>query len=196
MTAMLLVRHGQSTWNAEGRWQGHVGVPLTPLGRKQAAQAALAVRAVDAIVSSDLPRACETAEIIGRELGGCAVSTDARLREWEAGEWVGLTREQIEAGWPGYLAARTGPPASEDLTAFLKRVTLGLDDIQRAHPDGRVLVVTHSGVIYALERSARRPEERISNLGGLLARHVGGQLVLGERQALLSPGRETIPVNF
>src|ERR671910_890596 len=91
-TRVLLVRHGQSEWNAAGRWQGQADPSLSDLGRLQAREAARAVGAVDAIWSSDLQRAAETAIIIGDQIGVGPVVVDDRLRERDAGEWTGLVR--------------------------------------------------------------------------------------------------------
>ena len=103
MTRILLVRHGESEWNATRRWQGQADPPLTDLGRTQAAHAAAALGAVDAIVTSDLQRASATAQVIADALGLDAPMIDPRLRERDAGEWSGLTREEIHDQWPGYL---------------------------------------------------------------------------------------------
>src|SRR5690606_40076504 len=103
MTHLLLCRHGQSTWNAAGRWQGQADPPLSDLGRLQAQHAAKAVGAVDLIVASDLERARDTALIIAEAIGVGPVVIEPDLRERDAGEWSGLTREEIEAEWPGYL---------------------------------------------------------------------------------------------
>src|SRR5687767_11323336 len=95
-TRVLLVRHGQSEWNATGRWQGQADPPLTDLGRRQARSAAAALGTVDAVFASDLQRASETALIIAGELGVGPVVVDPDLRERDAGEWSGLTRVEIE----------------------------------------------------------------------------------------------------
>lgn len=108
MTRLLLIRHGQSEWNADGRWQGQADPPLTDLGRAQAHHAARSLGVVDAIVASDLQRAAETAAIISEELGVGPLVLDPDLRERDAGEWSGLTRAEIERDWPGYLGA---PPS-------------------------------------------------------------------------------------
>src|SRR3546814_3323938 len=110
MTRVLLVRHGQSEWNATGRWQGQADPPLTDLGRAQAHHAARSLGVVDAIVASDLQRAADTALIISGELGVGPVVLDEGLRERDAGEWSGLTRAEIERDWPGYLGA--APPVA------------------------------------------------------------------------------------
>src|ERR1051325_541049 len=95
MSRILVVRHGQSTWNADGRWQGQADPPLSDLGVAQAEAAARTVDGVDVISASDLERAHHTATILAapRQL---EVVADARLRERDAGEWTGLTRVQID----------------------------------------------------------------------------------------------------
>jgi glucosyl-3-phosphoglycerate phosphatase len=82
---LLVIRHGRSEWNAIGRWQGHADPPLSELGRRQAILAAASIGAVDAIVSSDLLRAAETAAIIAQKLGVGPVVVDERLGERDAG---------------------------------------------------------------------------------------------------------------
>ena len=103
MTRMLLVRHGQSEWNALGRWQGQADPPLSALGREQARSAVARLGAVDLIVASDLDRALTTAAIMAEGLGVGPVMVEPRLRERSAGEWSGLTRAEIDEQWPGYL---------------------------------------------------------------------------------------------
>jgi len=114
MTRVLLIRHGQSEWNADGRWQGQADPPLTDLGRHQALHAARNLGTVDAIVASDLQRASETALIIAEALGIGPVVVEASLRERDAGEWSGLTRAEIERDWPGYL----DPPPTDRPASF------------------------------------------------------------------------------
>ena len=114
MTRVLLIRHGQSEWNADGRWQGQADPPLTDLGRHQALHAARNLGTVDAIVASDLQRASETALIIAEALGVGPVVLEPGLRERDAGEWSGLTRAEIERDWPGYLDS----PAADRHAAF------------------------------------------------------------------------------
>jgi broad specificity phosphatase PhoE len=92
MTTLLLVRHGETDWNAERRWQGHADVPLNERGRDQAERLAeeLENARVDAVYSSDLSRARETAEIVGARLG-VPVVLDPALREIDVGSREGLT---------------------------------------------------------------------------------------------------------
>src|SRR3954452_24611267 len=94
-TTLLLVRHGETDWNAEGRLQGHTDRPLNEYGRRQAKELAarLAGGHVDAIYASDLSRARETAEIVGERLG-LTVVIDPDLRETNWGTWEGLTGDE------------------------------------------------------------------------------------------------------
>src|SRR5918912_2994991 len=152
-TDLLVVRHAQSEWNATGRWQGQADPVLSELGRRQAFVAAAAIGAVDGIVASDLQRAMETASIIAAQLGVGPVVVDERLRERDAGEWTGLTRQEITRGWPGWLDDGRRPPGFESSRAVLLRATAAFDAIVAARPGGHVLVVTHGGVIRALAAS-------------------------------------------
>ena len=101
----LLVRHGQSEWNALGRWQGQADPAAQRPGPAPGARGgAVAGRRSTAIWASDLQRAAETAVIIGDDMGVGPVVLDADLRERDAGEWSGLTRAEIERRFPGFLA--------------------------------------------------------------------------------------------
>src|SRR3954469_1438963 len=130
-TRILLVRHGESEWNASGRWQGWAGSPLSDRGRRQALRAASAVGAVDAIVTSDLERAVQTALIVSEAIGVGPVVTEPGLRERNVGDWTGRTRDEIEARWPGDLDRwRRGelpePPGGERNDEILERVEAAL----------------------------------------------------------------------
>ena len=137
MTILLLVRHGETDWNAERRYQGHADVPLNDRGIEQARELAeeLAGQRIDAIYASDLSRARMTAEIVGARLG-VPVVTDPDLREIDVGAVEGLTFEESRAfdGWQG-------EPKEEHAARIMRAVTRIVD----GHPDGRVLVVTHGG---------------------------------------------------
>jgi broad specificity phosphatase PhoE len=178
VTRLLLVRHGESEWNAIGRWQGWADPPLSELGELQAAVASKAVGAVDAIVASDLQRAHRTAEIIAHQLGVGPVIVDASLRERDAGPWTGMTRVEIEGEWPGYLASGKRPDGYEEDEALLDRVTPSLRTLEAAGE--AVLVVTHGGVIGAVERWLGAEHQRTPNLGGRIVDVVDGKVRLGE----------------
>jgi probable phosphoglycerate mutase len=193
---MLLVRHGQSEWNAVGRWQGRADPALTELGRLQARHAATRVGAVDVIVASPLVRALETARLISAVLGVGPVVVEADLAERDAGEWEGLTRAEIEDQWPGYLATDRRPPGYEGHEVLVVRARAALDRVHEAYDGADVLVVTHGGVIGSLERDAGLPWERMPNLGGRRATHHGDGVALGERLVLVDDDELTVPTQI
>jgi probable phosphoglycerate mutase len=182
---LLLIRHGQSTWNAERRWQGHADPPLSELGRNQAKASAAAVGGVDAVVCSDLRRARDTAEIIANELGIGPVAALEALRERAAGEWTGLTREEIERGWPGAIEEGRHPQGYEGNELLVARVIPMLQAI--AERFRSALIVTHGGVIGAVERHLGAEHHRTPNLGGRVIRVNGPEMVLGEPLLLVDP---------
>jgi broad specificity phosphatase PhoE len=150
MTTLLLARHAQTDWNLEGRWQGHADPPLNDFGREQALALAesLAAKPIDALYSSDLVRARESAEIVGERIG-LRVRLDRRLREVDVGEWSGLTSSKVEQLFPVGLARSraggTGWEQGEAYEAMGARVVAALHEIAGAHPGGCVAVVTHGG---------------------------------------------------
>lgn len=157
---ILLVRHGETDWNAAGRWQGHTDVPLNPTGRAQALAIAARLRAegVRAIATSDLCRARGTAEIVGEALGLEVALVDVGLRERAYGEWEGLTRGECEARYPEEWARhiadpRNPPPGGESTDALLSRV---IPAVHRAAErlDSPALLVTHGGVMRAFLAAA------------------------------------------
>jgi 2,3-bisphosphoglycerate-dependent phosphoglycerate mutase len=137
VTRLLLVRHAETDWNADGRLQGQTDRPLSDFGRRQARRLAdeLAAEDFEAIYSSDLARARETAEIVGARVG-LPVMFDPDLREKDWGTWEGLTaveRDRVEF-------------AGESTAAHQERILRALQRISERHPgDGSVLVVTHGG---------------------------------------------------
>jgi broad specificity phosphatase PhoE len=208
-TRVLLVRHGQSEWNAAGRWQGQADPPLSDLGRRQARAAATALGTVDAVFASDLQRAAETAAIIAAELGVGPVVVDPGLRERDAGEWSGLTRAEIERDWPGYLdppadehagfgpsttAKPRRPPGWEPDDSVLSRATAALHRIHHAVGEGDVLAVTHGGLIYVLEGSLGAPFAKLANGGGRWLQVDQTGLKLGDRVILVADDAAPITV--
>ncbi|HKE76166.1 MAG TPA: histidine phosphatase family protein [Acidimicrobiales bacterium] len=192
-TRILLVRHGQSEWNAEGRWQGQADPPLSDLGRRQAHEAARLLGAVDAIFASDLQRAAQTAAIISGDLGVGPVVLDPDLRERDAGEYSGLTRDEIERRFPGSLAARRRPPGWEDDDSLLARALAALGRMAGAVPGGEALAVTHGGLMYTIEAHLDAEHERLANLAGRWVDVAGDRLRLGDRVLLTEPGDVTVP---
>ena len=157
---LLLARHGESTWNAEGRYQGRLDAPLSPRGRAQAE--ALATRLLReqssnppesrlvSIVSSPLPRALDTAQICGDALG-LEVQVDGRLTEISHGEWEGKLRGEVAIKWPEMLAQwRSSPhlvqfPGGEMLEEVELRFLSFAHDLRRAH--GPTLAATHDVIV-------------------------------------------------
>jgi probable phosphoglycerate mutase len=197
MVRLLLVRHGESTWNAQSRWQGQADPPLSSFGERQAHEAAerlAEVAAITAVWASDLVRARRTGELIAKRLGLGGVRAEPRLRERNVGAWSGLTRDEIEQRWPGYLAERRSPPDFEGDDALLERARAGLATAVDGTGSGDVLVVTHGGVIRTIERSLGATPERLPNLGGRwLFAESPTNLTLGDRVVLLEPDEVTIP---
>ena len=141
---LVLWRHGQTTYNAEHRFQGQLDVPLNSLGRVQAERAAkhLSVLAPSAIWSSDLSRATGTATYLAR-LTGLDVQLDKDLRERHGGLWEGLTIDEIRQKYPEDHAAWE-PPGGESVDAVADRTAAALGRIaERAEPGSLVVVVGH-----------------------------------------------------
>jgi broad specificity phosphatase PhoE len=136
MATLVLVRHGETDWNASGRLQGHTDRPLNDYGRRQARELAdrLGDDGIAAIYASDLSRAKETAEIVGARLG-LPVVIDADLRERNWGSWEGLTPSERDA------VAFEGETPREHRDRLMRAVRR----IAERHPAQRVLVVTHGG---------------------------------------------------
>jgi broad specificity phosphatase PhoE len=172
---VLLLRHGQSEWNAERRWQGLADSPLTELGRAQATSVAAWLNAQGGDFvgpwTSDLLRASETAQLIAEGLGLGEVAADRRLREADAGEWQGLTPTEIERDFPGWLAAHRRPASFEPFATVAARVVEAVTDLAREAAEAPVaepiaLVIAHSGVIRSLVRHLGVVDTRLPNLGG------------------------------
>jgi broad specificity phosphatase PhoE len=158
-TTLLLARHGQSDWNDARRWQGFADRPLTERGRVQAADLAerLADIALDAIYSSDLQRARETAAEVARAQG-LEVTAVPELREVDVGSWQGLTRQEAEERFPQgfrrWLAGGTGWQDGESYGEMSRRVLGAVAEIAERHDGGRVLLVSHGGPIRAIHAAA------------------------------------------
>ena len=150
MIQLILIRHGQTQWNREGRWQGQADPPLNAFGRRQARRVALDLRGarLDHLYSSDLRRAVETAHIIGADLG-LAVIPDPRLREINLGRWQGMLSVDIKAQYPDEFQLwhtsplTTRPPDGEDVHTLAARVLEAISEIALRHPDQQIGVVAH-----------------------------------------------------
>ena len=157
MTRLLLVRHGETAWNAAGRFQGHMDVPLSPHGRQQAAALArtLAAEPVHAVYASDLQRTWETALILAAP-AGLQVQQEPRLREITFGHWEGLTLAEIEQHHATALAAwradpmQVAPPGGETLAQVTNRVQAAMAHLVAIGQEYTVVLVAHGGSLRVL----------------------------------------------
>ena len=191
------MRHGATEWNRTKRAQGHADIDLNAEGRKQALRAAreLARLDIEAVYSSDLRRAADTATPIATS-HGVETTQLVELREIDQGEWTGLTVDEIRRRWP----ERWGParhysqrPGGESPRQVRERALRALKKVVESHPKGTVVVVSHGVTIRCLMAEALGYDERrsaslrgLSN-GGIVtleARLRGGELVLGRLQRL------------
>lgn len=156
-TTVYAIRHGETEWNIEGKQQGHLDSPLTENGIKQAHAIAdaLAGFGIEQIYSSDLGRAAQTAEIISCKLN-IAAGFDQRLRERNLGSLQGMTKSEYQKKFPkNYSAFHTEDPdyvipGGESARCQYKRCTDGCTELAMRHPGGKILIVTHGGVLTSL----------------------------------------------
>jgi probable phosphoglycerate mutase len=189
---LLLVRHGESTWNHEHRIQGQLDPPLSDEGRRQASQLGrrLAGRTFSGFYSSDLRRAAETSSLVGGELG-IEPTPMPELREIYLGLWEGLRTDELATRFPRVWASWSDEPdwdlvpGGEGSARFEARVDAAMDSIFERHETGDILVVTHGGVIQvALHRVIGRPARgifafRIQNASVSVIERRSGRLVVG-----------------
>ena len=150
MTSLYLIRHGQTDWNIERRWQGQSDIPLNATGRQQAARLAteLVTFNFSAIYSSDLSRAYETALALS-QVNRLPIQREPRLREIHQGEWQGLREIDIQARYGNAFQERKqqplhiAPPGGETVVQVRDRVVSAVNDICIMHPDERVALVSH-----------------------------------------------------
>jgi broad specificity phosphatase PhoE len=171
-TEFILIRHGQSVWNAVDRWQGHGDPPLSEAGRRQVVELgrALSGIGIDHMISSDLVRASQTASILA-EIWKLEPGLDPRLRELDVGDWTGLTRSQI-ACRAGEMLRRfdLGEPelragGGESRHQLRVRVRTAVAEIAVRYPGKRIALVTHLGAVRAL-----LPGSELPNAGWCRAR--------------------------
>jgi len=160
MTRFLFIRHGETDWNREGRWQGQADVPLNAVGLAQAARLAEELyntAHLDAIYASDLKRAYQTAEALAA-VYGLPIHLDPRLREIHQGEWQGLLVTEIEARYERIFHLRRqdpwsmAPPGGETAADVRKRVVEALAELAARHPYETVAIVAH-GFVLAVARA-------------------------------------------
>jgi broad specificity phosphatase PhoE len=157
---LVLLRHGQTDYNVGGRMQGHLDSMLTETGVEQAASVApeIARLVPDRLISSDLQRAVDTADLVSAACG-LPVKFDARLRETHLGEWQGRTVAEIEDGWPGAIATwrsdpAWAPPGGESRIEVVRRSLPVVEELDEEYaagePDTTVVLVAHGGLIAGL----------------------------------------------
>jgi probable phosphoglycerate mutase len=194
---LLLLRHGQTSWNLEGRWQGWLDVELDAEGTAQAHARARQLAASPVtfvgVASSPLARASATARIVADALGITAVIPDDGLRERNGGVWQGLRRADIDARWPlEFAALRRGeldaPPGGGETTAeIFTRFDAALARIDAELPSGPVVVVTHGGIVHSVATRAHVASSGVlANVGGMWFEYDGGRL---------HPGAELPPID-
>ena len=150
MTIFWIIRHGQTDWNLEGRYQGIKDTPLNETGIQQAEVAADKVTDVnfEAIYSSPLKRAYRTAESVARRQG-LDILVDRRLLEISQGKWEGMLFSDIEKRYPELIKKRKDDPLNaqapdgETVTQVADRVQSFLKEVSLKHPQGPVLLVSH-----------------------------------------------------
>ncbi|MGH3064745.1 MAG: histidine phosphatase family protein [Gaiellaceae bacterium] len=151
-TTIVLVRHGETDWNREQRYQGHTNTPLNEAGREQARELAGLLRdePLSAIYTSPLLRASQTAEILADRLGLESQWLEA-LREIDVGTWEGRTFDEVKSRYPerADMDWRSGWKEGETYEELSARVIPALLELGIEHPDESVLAVTHAGPIRA-----------------------------------------------
>lgn len=176
MTHFILIRHGETDWNVEGRYQGQLDIRLNERGRQQSYDliSLLDVRKPSMIYSSDLSRARETAEILGSELR-VPILLDPRLREIDLGSWEGMLFEEIQAKYSELLVLRkqdphnVSAPGGETLIQVQNRVFAAIDDIRKIHQNESVAIVSH-GLPLAIVQ-AWHQGRRIEEVWDLIPEH-------------------------
>jgi len=157
VTRFILIRHGETDWNIEGRWQGQADVPLNERGREQAVQTAQALADIKfaAIYSSDLSRARETAEVLA-SVTKLKVQFDVRLREIHQGEWQGLLVSEIQVRYADAFHQRmtnpmlVAPPGGETALQVMERVVAVIEELRKIYSDQTVAIVSHGFAIACL----------------------------------------------
>ncbi|KAB2954195.1 alpha-ribazole phosphatase [Heliorestis acidaminivorans] len=157
MTKIFLIRHGETEWNYNRRYQGHSDVALSEKGRYQAQQLKnrLAHEKIDVLYASDLGRAVETAKIIAQEKDK-EVSLDCRFRECHFGDWEGMTFQEIEEAYPNEIKLWTTKPGQllipggESFATLQKRAYKALLEVVKKHQGENIAIVAHGGTIRSL----------------------------------------------
>jgi broad specificity phosphatase PhoE len=172
MTTLYLIRHGETPWNVEGRYQGQLDPPLSERGRQQAQATAARLAPLDfeAIYSSDLARAHQTAKALAKKIG-LSIQLDPRLREINQGLWQGVLIDDIRTRWPEEIRGwehdpwQHYPPDGENLRQVQTRLFAAIDEVVQRHPQGLVAVFSHKLPIALLKiRYQGCPKRKIWSL--------------------------------
>ncbi|WP_110952940.1 alpha-ribazole phosphatase [Anaerosinus massiliensis] len=161
MTKVILVRHGQTEWNIQGKYQGHSDIELSPLGLEQAKLVGkrLAKEKIDAVYASDLKRAVKTAEYIANE-HTLKVNIIEQFREISFGDWEGLDYKTINEKWPGKVelffknAELNVIPNGETFLEVTERSCRVMKNLTEKHADKTIVIVSHGGTIRTLIATA------------------------------------------
>lgn len=154
MTKVIFIRHGQTSWNKDKKYQGHSDISLNENGLRQAELVGkrLAEEKINAIYSSDLQRACQTAEMIAQH-HALPIIRKQELREINFGMWEGLTYQEIMETWPEILRtmysqpSETCPPQGESFNKVRQRVIRALQQCIAKHQNETIVVVSHGGTM-------------------------------------------------
>ncbi|KAB1502386.1 histidine phosphatase family protein [Corynebacterium sp. 320] len=198
---LVLVRHGQTEYNATGRMQGQLDTELSERGRQQVRQASEVLKDwdVSAVISSDLVRARETAEILASGWG-TPVTTDPRLRETDLGRWQGASHAEIDRDYPGQRAywrhdPQWAPPGGESRVQVAERAFSLVNDVMHSEAfgdGGLVVMVAHGGTIGALTaRLLGLPLSHVQIFSGL--GNVHWSQLLARPQLTSAPGQTSPP---
>jgi probable phosphoglycerate mutase len=173
-TRIVAIRHGETAWNRDARMQGQLDIPLNPMGRIQAQRLvwALAEESFDAIYSSDLLRALQTAQAIAASCPRALIA-EPSLRERCFGVFESLTYREVQVRWPEQARRwherdpDFGPAGGEVLREFDARCMQALTRLAAAHPGQSIAIVTHGGVLDCLYRAATRVDLQAARSWGL-----------------------------
>lgn len=156
VTTLLLIRHGQTDWNVAKKWQGHADIPLNDTGLAQAE--ALAARLqkwpIENIITSDLLRCSQTADVIGNKLNITPIA-DPLWRERDVGDFSGMTGEEAKANFPEIWAAANGKgmvdaPNGETFAEVRARGLQAYEKVIASHEGQMVVIVSHGGLLHTL----------------------------------------------
>ena len=202
---LIMLRHGQTEYNATRRMQGHLNTKLSPVGFEQAAAAAefLTRKNIVKIVSSDLDRAFDTATVIGQRLN-LPVEKDKRLRETHLGLWQARSHEEVDQLYPGMRAlwrhdATWAPPGGESRVEVARRARPVVTELMQSLPDwdsATVLLVAHGGVISALTSNLLELQVQQYPLFSGLGNTCGSQLTARPRWSAADSQKQSTPPEF